>query len=194
MKKLTEEQKAEIKKYYSAPNTLFGLLWLAGIAGVLLALAGVLCPFFSYNPTVLDVTKRTVSFFDLPVYAMLGLALLMIAMLLTLFIPSVAVQENRRRSGNIVLLLSLLCVLLTVTAIVLVEAAGVIGYVIPENDVDPFLPVENDAGAVMFIVGGILFCICTLFGGIMYKACLNGNVSVEKLILFGKARGESETK
>ncbi len=71
MKKLNEEQKAEIKKYYSAPNTLFGLLALIGAAGALLALIGIVCPFFSYNPTVLDVTKRTVSFFELPAYAIL---------------------------------------------------------------------------------------------------------------------------
>ena len=47
MKKLNEEQKAEIKKYYSAPNTLFGLLALIGAAGALLALIEVYCARFS---------------------------------------------------------------------------------------------------------------------------------------------------
>ena len=188
MKKLNEEQKAEIKKYYSAPNTLFGLLALIGAAGALLALIGIVCPFFSYNPTVLDVTKRTVSFFELPAYAILGILFPVTAVMLTAFMPTLAVQENKRRSGNIILMLSLLCALLTVVAIAIVEAAGIIGYVIPEEDVELFTPVVEDAGAIMFIVGGILFCVSTVCAGILYKLCLCGAFDVEKLILFNREK------
>lgn len=112
----------------------------------------------------------------------------MTAVVLTAFMPTLAVQENKRRSGNIILMLSLLCALLTVVAIAIVEAAGIIGYVIPEEDVELFTPVVEDAGAIMFIVGGILFCVSTVCAGILYKLCLCGAFDVEKLILFNREK------
>lgn len=64
MKKLTETQ-AEILKQLNGLNTYPGLFGLISCFGILLALIGVLCPFFSYNPTVADDLKRTVSLFHL---------------------------------------------------------------------------------------------------------------------------------
>lgn len=88
MKKLTETQ-AEILKQLNGLNTYPGLFGLISCFGILLALIGVVCPFFSYNPTVADDLKRTVSLFHLSsvalVVAIVGLLFLIIAICIRAF-------------------------------------------------------------------------------------------------------------
>lgn len=88
MKKLTETQ-AEILKQLNRLNTYPGFFGSISCFGILLALIGVLCPFFSYNPTVADDLKRTVSLFHLSsvalVVAIVGLLFLIIAICIRAF-------------------------------------------------------------------------------------------------------------
>ena len=187
VKKLTEEQKKFIKEHYQAPNTAFGIASMVGTIGVLLAIIGLFCPVFSYNPTVVDELKRTVSLFDLPGYALLSFVFIILPFIATLFHPSVAVGENAGRSGKIILLLSVAEMIVVFIGIIVLEVSA-IGYEVPEDEF-MFLTLNNDAGAIMYIIGCILFCVATLFSGLLYMLCLNGKFELEKTVVFNKRGG-----
>lgn len=191
VKKLTEEQKKFIKEHYQAPNTAFGIASMVGAVGLLLAIIGLLCPVFSYNPTVVDELKRTVSLSDLPDYALLSLVFIILPCPALMLHPYVAVGENAGRSGKIILLLSVAEVIIVSIGIIVLEVSA-IGYEIPEEEFW-YLTLDNDAGAIMYIIGCILFCVVTLFSGLLYMLCLSGKFELEKTVVF-KKRGNAKAE
>ena len=84
MNPLMKQEKEELKKL-TGIKTYPGILSTLSAIGIVLALIGVFCPFFSYNQTVIDDLKRTVGFLELPFLAMIGLLFLFIALFLSIF-------------------------------------------------------------------------------------------------------------
>lgn len=204
MKKLTEQQ-AEMFKQLNGVTTYPGLFGLISGLGTLLALIGCLCPFFSYNPTVVDDFKRTISLFDLSpvalVVAVVGLLFLIIAIFMRVFQFSMLtkyLQDTEKKSiGKKLLVSSAFLVFFALLSLILVQVSAVF-YENPEFDSFEWqLTLENDAGAILYYIGIVLFVLFNIFNSLILKQYMDGKVAIEKLTFIRKRdegiRKESET-
>lgn len=204
MKKLTEQQ-AEMFKQLNGVTTYPGLFGLISGLGALLALIGCLCPFFSYNPTVVDDFKRTISLFDLSpvalIVAVVGLLFLIIAIFMRVFQFSMLtkyLQDTEKKSiGKKLLVSSGFLVFFALLSLILVQVSAVF-YENPEFDSFEWqLTLENDAGAILYYIGIVLFVLFNIFNSLILKQYMDGKVAIEKLTFIRKRdegiRKESET-
>ena len=146
-------------------NTYPGLFGSISCFGILLALIGVLCPFFSYNPTVADDLKRTVSLFHLSsvalVVAIVGLLFLIIAICIRAFQFSMLTKylqdPEKKTIGNKLLISAGFSVFFALLSLILVQLSAVF-YEIPESEFQ-WLTLEDDAGSVLYYIGIFLFVL-----------------------------------
>lgn len=186
MKKLTETQ-AEILKQLNGLNTYPGLFGSISCFGILLALIGVLCPFFSYNPTVADDLKRTVSLFHLSsvalVVAIVGLLFLIIAICIRAFQFSMLTKylqdPEKKTIGNKLLISSGFSVFFALLSLILVQLSAVF-YEIPESEFQ-WLTLEDDAGSVLYYIGIFLFVLFNMANSYLLKRYMDGKVAIDKL-------------
>ena len=198
MKKLTETQ-AEILKQLNGLNTYPGLFGSISCFGILLALIGVLCPFFSYNPTVADDLKRTVSLFHLSsvalVVAIVGLLFLIIAICIRAFQFSMLTKylqdPEKKTIGNKLLISAGFSVFFALLSLILVQLSAVF-YEIPESEFQ-WLTLEDDAGSVLYYIGIFLFILFNMANGYLLKRYMDGKVAIDKLA-FTKKRDDSIKK
>ncbi len=194
MKKLTETQ-AEILKQLNGLNTYPGLFGLISCFGILLALIGVLCPFFSYNPTVADDLKRTVSLFELSsvalVVAIVGLLFLIIAICIRAFQFSMLTKylqdPEKKTIGNKLLISAGFSVFFALLSLILVQLSAVF-YEIPESEFQ-WLTLEDDAGSVLYYIGIFLFVLFNMANSYLLKHYMDGKVAIDKLA-FTKRRDD----
>ena len=186
MKKLTETQ-AEILKQLNGLNTYPGLFGLISCFSILLALIGVLCPFFSYNPTVADDLKRTVSLFHLSsvalVVAIVGLLFLIIAICIRAFQFSMLTKylqdPEKKTIGNKLLISAGFSVFFALLSLILVQLSAVF-YEIPESEFQ-WLTLEDDAGSVLYYIGIFLFVLFNMANSYLLKRYMDGKVAIDKL-------------
>lgn len=198
MKKLTETQ-AEILKQLNGLNTYPGLFGLISCFGILLALIGVLCPFFSYNPTVADDLKRTVSLFHLSsvalVVAIVGLLFLIIAICIRAFQFSMLTKylqdPEKKTIGNKLLISAGFSVFFALLSLILVQLSAVF-YEIPESEFQ-WLTLKDDAGSVLYYIGIFLFVLFNMANSYLLKRYMDGKVAIDKLA-FTKRREDSIKK
>lgn len=186
MKKLTETQ-AEILKQLNGLNTYPGLFGSISCFGILLALIGILCPFFSYNPTVADDLKRTVSLFHLSsvalVVAIVGLLFLIIAICSRAFQFSMLTKylqdPEKKTIGNKLLISAGFSVFFALLSLILVQLSAVF-YEIPESEFQ-WLTLEDDAGSVLYYIGIFLFVLFNMANSYLLKRYMDGKVAIDKL-------------
>ena len=186
MKKLTETQ-AEILKQLNGLNTYPGLFGSISCFGILLALIGVSCPFFSYNPTVADDLKRTVSLFHLSsvalVVAIVGLLFLIIAICSRAFQFSMLTKylqdPEKKTIGNKLLISAGFSVFFALLSLILVQLSAVF-YEIPESEFQ-WLTLEDDAGSVLYYIGIFLFVLFNMANSYLLKRYMDGKVAIDKL-------------
>lgn len=191
MNPLTEQEKEELKKL-TGIKTYPGLLSTLSGFGIVLALIGVFCPFFSYNPTIVDDLKRTVGFLELPFLAMVGLLFLFIALFLSIFesawVTKYIKEPKAKNYGRNMIIHSVVTVIFALLSLILVQISALF-YKIPESSFET-LPLKDDAGSVLYYTGVILFCIADLAKSILLKSAMTGKTDIDKLAI-GK---QSDTK
>ena len=187
MKKITDEEKKELK-YFSGKSYL-GLLELMAMIGAVLGIIALFCPFFSYNPTIVDEFKRTIAFDELP-YAVFGFLPFILAVILSVFNPTLAIRDSvgdGRGKGNKLLALAGAEVVLAIVSLVIIELSSV-WYEIPEEEFWYLRPTD-DVGASMYIAAVCIFCACTLLYAVLGKLVLCGKLDKEQMLL-NKPSGE----
>lgn len=179
-------------------NTYPGLFGLISCFGILLALIGVLCPFFSYNPTVADDLKRTVSLFHLSsvalVVAIVGLLFLIIAICIRAFQFSMLTKylqdPEKKTIGNKLLISAGFSVFFALLSLILVQLSAVF-YEIPESEFQ-WLTLE-DEGSVLYYIGIFLFVLFNMANSYLLKRYMDGKVAIDKLA-FTKRREDGIKK
>lgn len=180
-------------------NTYPGLFGSISCCGILLALIGILCPFFSYNPTVADDLKRTVSLFHLSsvalVVAIVGLLFLIIAICIRAFQFSMLTKylqdPEKKTIGNKLLISAGFSVFFALLSLILVQLSAVF-YEIPESEFQ-WLTLEDDAGSVLYYIGIFLFVLFNMANSYLLKRYMDGKVAIDKLA-FTKRREDSIKK
>ncbi len=180
-------------------NTYPGLFGSISCFGILLALIGILCPFFSYNPTVADDLKRTVSLFHLSsvalVVAIVGLLFLIIAICIRAFQFSMLTKylqdPEKKTIGNKLLISTGFSVFFALLSLILVQLSAVF-YEIPESEFQ-WLTLEDDAGSVLYYIGIFLFVLFNMANSYLLKRYMDGKVAIDKLA-FTKKRDDSIKK
>lgn len=143
-------------------RSITGILYLLAALGNILMLIGTICPFFSYNPTVIDDFKRTVSFYETGWLTTLALIIWAISFVLFALMYFVIAKANwKSKFGKITGICIGHCVALAIAVIlILIES---IVYEIPE-EAFAYLVVNLGSGAYLFIVGACLaFFFCIVF-------------------------------
>lgn len=190
MNQLTEQEKEQLKQL-TGIKTYPGVLSLISLTGILLALIGCLCPFFSYNPTVVDDFKRTIGLFDLTstalIVALIGL-LFLFATLFLLFFDTTCltkyIKEPEGKSyGKRMIVRTVSAVIFALLSLILVQLSALF-YEIPESSFEE-LPLESDAGSILYYIGVCLFCCAALIRAMILKNVMDGKTEPEKLG-FGK--------
>ena len=175
------ENKEEMKLLIS-PKTRTGILCIGSVLGLLLMLIGIICPMCSYNPTVIDEFKRTVSYADLSYIIILSSLCLcgaIVFMALTFFSIS---KCNWREKTKKTITFAVISAILTFIGFLVVTFACVF-YEIPEADFAG-LEIDMESGFYLLAIGCALMMIFTLVFALVLNNLANGKMTMENIILF----------
>ena len=167
-----------------------GLILYVAIFGLLLMVVSLLCPFCSYNPTVLDELKRNVKFFDLSYIVILATTLLIVASILAvLCIMSLSKSDWRAKIKKFTVypIIAILCVIVAVGIV----AYACIFYKIPESKFD-YLETQMEIGFYLFTIGSLMFSLAFFVFSFGLKNLANGKTTIEKLTLIKKGQINNE--
>ena len=175
--KKTDNQKEML--FLIGHKSLTGLINYVGILGILLIVIGLFCPFCSYNPSILDETKRMVKYTDLS-YLIIASSLLLVAAIVIYFcvINTLSKSEWRSKTKRY-LVLPVLTLVLVIVSIAIVSYACIF-YRIPESKFD-YLETEMEAGFYLFVIGGLLFSLAFLFFSLALRNLASGKTTIEKI-------------
>ena len=133
--------------------------------------------------------------------ALFALLFLIIAIFMRVFQFSMLtkyLQDTEKKSiGKKLLVSSAFLVFFALLSLILVQVSAVF-YENPEFDSFEWqLPLENDAGAILYYIGIVLFVLFNIFNSLILKQYMDGKVAIEKLTFIRKRdegiRKESET-
>lgn len=169
-----------------------GILFYVMIFGMLLSIISFLCPFCSYNPTVIDEFKQTVGIFELsPLFSIIFLLFWAAALMLCMFcVSSLAKPDWRERAKkySVYPILSIIFVLISIIFI----AVACVFYEIPEQDFS-YLETQTEAGFYLFVIGNVIFSVAFLIFSLALKNLAAGKISMEDITLF-KEKSAKETR
>ena len=139
-----------------------GLLYYASMLGILLAVIGLVCPFCSYNPTILEETKHTLQSWNLslPIIAIVIITLASSFIITTLCIRATDWRKQIKRF--------IFCPIAVIVLVMIAYAAAVVAcvfYEIPEEKFY-YLETEMEAGFYLYTIGSFLYALA--FSGFCY--------------------------
>ena len=169
-------------KLLTSYKSYTGIIGYVCILGFILAVIGVVCPFCSYNPTILDITKRTVQFWDLSfIYIALSTVLILISFFL--FEITKYFTNWRSRKKLFIIFTALSCVFILLAYIFITIAC--VFYKIPETAFS-MLETDFEVGFYLFTIGLFVFAVAFIFYSILIIKVIDGKTDIENLVFIKK--------
>lgn len=165
-------------KLLTSYKSYTGILSYVCIFGVILAIIGIVCPFCSCNPTILDISKRTVQFWDLSfIYISLSFVLILISFSLC---EITKFFTNWRSRKKLFILFTAFACIFVLLAYILVTIACVF-YKIPEPEFS-MLEIDFEIGFYLFTIGILIFAVAFVTYSMLMIKIIDGKTDLEKLV------------
>ena len=177
------------------PNGIGFAIWLT-IASMLIPFISLMIPFCSYNPTILDETKRKVSFTDLSSIKWISIFLLlssMVIIMLNLFAFAKNFKNDtdwRKRSGRRIVLAIVVVILLCAAAAITPDLCD--SYEIPEDRFSG-LKIEWETGLYLYIFGIALLAAGYLTFAVGLRLLATGKIKFERFANVKKIKVDSNS-
>ena len=175
-----------------SPRNLTGIAHLVASVGLLIALIGLLSPLCSYNPTILDATKRNVMLADLDTSYRLIIAVLMATTILLGFLgitgsftKKAKTDKSWKENTKRYIIVSILILQFVFIAYIVLSVACVF-YEIPEAQFGR-LETTREIGYWLFGIGSFLYALAYLFFAVLIHRVAVGKIAFDKLAIFKKA-------
>lgn len=160
-----------------------GILFYIMLLGMLLTIIAFLCPFCSYNPTVIDELKKTVGIFELsPMFSTVSLLFWASAIVLSTFCVSSLAKPDWRERTRKYSVYPILSIIFIVVSVIFMSVACVF-YEIPEQKFAG-LETQTEAGFYLFAIGGVIFSVAFLIFSLALRNLATGKITMENITLF----------
>ncbi len=181
-----------------SPKNCTGIALCIAIVGLFIMCIGLFCPFCSYNPTILDATKRNVGVNDLSPVMILIMSLFTIGAVLwgstifMSFIKKFKADKNWKENTKRYIVVGVFICLFIFIAVI-VAAAACVFYEIPESSFN-HLETTPEIGFWLFSLGGLLSAIAYLTFAILIHFSAIGKINIEKLALAKTKKPENHSQ
>ena len=184
MKKVSEEKKQEILFLLNWKNRT-GMIMYSILLGVILIIVGLICPMCSYNPTKLDITKVSVYINELPLYVLIGVAIVAIVFLLPLITVVLIAKDEWRTKTKKYIFISAVSIVLSIIAVGIFAVACT--FYEPESfSLEPDL----DVGYYLISIGTMWMSAMFLWFCIELKRVADEKIKLEDLVVIKNKNGE----